>query len=153
MNLTTKNKIEFLLFILGIIGIILFKVFDNKTNRRISEHQSYCIGKLTDFNKSQAYVSWVPNSYQLSIRTPKVEYKYFIKNKAYKNYYGSDTFPINENLAVIGKEYFVIFNLKKTSESRILLEYIVNDSSEFNTISKSFRDNSKKFKTEYNVDK
>jgi len=141
-----KEKIEFALLILGIIGIIIFKVFDNKSNREILHNQGYTIGILTQIHKSKSFVSWVPNSYQLTINTPTIKFTYCVKDSTFKGNYGTDTFPINEELAVVGKAYFVVYSKKNPNTARILLDYAVRDSAEFKKTVNAFTLNPDRFK-------
>jgi hypothetical protein len=140
-----KEKIELFLFILGVIGIIVFKVFDNKSNREIFQNQGYAIGVLTQLDKSKAYVSWVPNANQLTIKTPTVTFTYYVNDSTFIGNYGSDTYPINENLAITGKKYLVVYNKKKPHDGRILLNYPIRDSLEFKNTIRAFTLNPERF--------
>jgi hypothetical protein len=134
-----KNKIEFILFLLGIIGIIIFKLTDNKDNKTISKNQGYAIGTLNDFYKGKSYVSWVPNVIQLTSESSKVKFNYLVDTIEYRVNYSTDTYPINENLAIVGKKYLVVYNQNKRTKARILLEYPILDSSDFKRMVREFK--------------
>ena len=141
-----KNRIELILFILGIIGIIIFKVFDNKDNKAIFNNQGFAIGVLTQFEPEKSYVSWVPNAKQLTINTPKVKFSYSVNDRTFTVNYGTDTYPIISELAIIGKKYLVVFNKNKPKTGRILLDYQINDSTDFNRAEKAFSLDPTRFK-------
>jgi len=141
-----KNRIEFILFILGIIGIIIFKVFDNKDNKTIFNNQGFAIGVLTQFDPAKSYVSWVPNAKQLTINSPTVKFTYSVNDRTFTVNYGTDTYPIISELAIIGKKYLVVFNKNKPKSGRILLNYPIIDSTDFKRVTKTFALDPARFK-------
>lgn len=92
-----KEIIEFSLFILGVIGIVIFKISDNKKNKDIFSDQGYTIGIIQQYDPGQSYVVWVPNSYQLTLQSPKIIFTYYINKIEYSQNYGSDTFYVPDN--------------------------------------------------------
>ncbi len=137
-----KEIIEFTLFILGVIGIVIFKISDNKKNKDIFSNMNYAIGVIQQYDPGQAYVAWVPNSYQLTIRSPKITFAYSINKIEYYQNYGSETFYVpNDNGIKKGEKYIVIYNLKKPKEARMLFDFPIADSTDFMRYIQEFKAN------------
>jgi hypothetical protein len=136
-----KEVIQFSLFILAVIGIVIFKIFDNKQNRDIFSNKSYTIGIIQNYYPSQAY-TWVPNSTRLSIRTPTITFTYYINKIQYSQNYGSETFHVpDDNGIKKGEKYIVVYNIKKPKEARMLFDYPILDSTNFKKYVQEFKVN------------
>lgn len=137
-----KEIIEFSLFILGVIGIIIFNISDNKKNKDIFSNKSYAIGIIQQYDPGQSYVVWVPNSYQLTIRSPKIIFTYYINEIQYSQNYGSDTFYVpDQNGIKKGEKYIVVYNMKKPKEARMLFDFPILDSTDFKKYVQEFKAN------------
>jgi hypothetical protein len=134
----TKRKeiIEFSLFILGVIGIVIFKISDNKKNKEIFTDQGYAIGIIKQYYPGQAYVVLR----QLTIRTPTITFVYNIDEIQYSQNYGSDTFYVpNDNGIKKGDMYIVVYNLKKPKEARMLFDFPIADSTDLKRYIQEFK--------------
>jgi len=131
-TINRKEIIEFSLFILGVIGIVIFKIYDNKKNKDIFSDQGYTIGIIQQYDPGQSYVVWVPNSYQLTLQSSKVIFTYYIDKIRYSQNYASDTFYVPDNKGIKkGEKYVVVYNLKKPEEARMLFDFPIADSTDF----------------------
>jgi len=137
-----KEIIEFSLFILGVLGIIIFKISDNKKNEDIFSDQGYVVGTVEQYESGQAYVGWVPNSYQLTIRSPTITFTYKINKIQYSQNYASETFYVPDNKGIKkGEKYVVVYNLKKPEEARMLFDFPIADSTDFMRYIQEFKAN------------
>jgi hypothetical protein len=136
-----KEIIEFSLFILGVLGIIIFKISDNKKNEDIFSDQGYVVGTVEQYESGQAYVGWVPNSYQLTIRSPTITFTYKINKIQYSQNYASETFHVPVDGIKKGEKYIVVYNINKPKEARMLFDFPILDSTDFKKYVQEFKAN------------
>ena len=139
---TSKMELlKFVIFVICIIGFFLLKKVSSNETDKIFKNGEYSIGRLLEFYKGNSTL-FAPNTVNQPSNTPYVRYKYSVNNIEFICRYDANTYNIPTKGIKEGKNYLVVYNKKDPQKSRILFDYIINDSIDFKKSIKKFEQKS-----------
>lgn len=138
-NKSTKKELtKFIIAVLCIAGFFLLKGVSRNETKHIFNNADFSIGKLIEYSKGSGTVITPNNVVNEPGNPPFVKFKYAVKNIEYMNRYDANTYNIPGNIIVEGKEYLVVYYNKNPQKSRMLFDYPIKDSIDFERSVKEF---------------
>ena len=127
------------------IGLIYVLHKEKEDNKIIIDNSQYTIGKITFYSSSKSGII-VPKIVHSNPKPTSVDYKYLVDTIEYENGYpsGNGISYIPDSGVQKGNKYLVIYNEKNPKESRMLFEYPIKDSKDFERYIKELKNNPKK---------
>lgn len=118
-----------ILIVSALFYLILMK-HNRDLNNEIFGNPEYSIGVVTKFSGAKNGIG-VPGAITVPARPSSVKYKYAVDGLDYENRYISSTFKIPLEGVKVGEKYLVVYLKTDPQKSRMLFEYPIKDSSDF----------------------
>lgn len=133
MNLDKKKIIGYIIILIVAIGFyaIVMK-YNHDENTKIFSNPEYTIGELTYFSDAKGYVGKTPG------RPSEIKYVYSINGNKLENKYVAGEYNIPFSGPIVGEKYIVIYLKSNPQESRMLFDYPIKDSTDFQKYMKVF---------------
>ncbi len=122
--------IEFIVFILCIVGIILFKNFFKKETEEIMQKGEYTTGTVLVFSSSKPTIH-APKTVNQPGQAQSIKFEYFVDGKKYIHTYGGNKGYVPSKGVKIGQKYLVKYLKRDPHKSRMLFDYPIKDSADF----------------------
>ncbi len=128
MDKKKKNKIQFIIFILCVLGIILINNLNNNETEKIFNNAELTIGEVNIFYPYRpSIVGGVVNN---SGQSSNVEYTYLVKGVKYDKKQSSEFYTPQDSV-IKGQKYLVVYYKNDPKLSRILFDSPIRDSVDF----------------------
>jgi len=146
MKIKKRKMWEWIIaIIVGIIIVFFVTRAQKNYNNKILNNAQFTIGKVTFYSSSKSGII-VPKIVHSNPKPTSVDYKYLVDTIEYENGYpsGNGISYIPDSGVQKGNKYLVIYNEKNPKESRMLFEYPIKDSKDFERYIKELKNNPKK---------
>lgn len=151
MNKNRKTMLGYIILgIIGVVVILLLRQMNHRENQKIFNDPEYAIGELTYFSNSVGSVG-VPGRITSPGHSSDVRFTYSVNLHIIETKYTGDNFNIPSSGPKIGERYLVIYQKTNPTNSRMLFDYLIKDSSDFVKYRATLKKNPLKLNWMYNA--